>query len=102
VEEDMDAVRKAAEQVRFPFNRYEILNRLSSLPEPKAKMKKALKDRMRYLAASYISLATFVDDEDVEIVFKSRTSKRSKEIFQKVLKDIERAQRQMKQFRLLG
>lgn len=97
----MDAVHKAAEQVRFPFNRYEILNRLSSLPEPKAKMKKALKERMKYLAAVYVSLATFVDDEDVEMVFKNKKSRQSKEVFQKVLKAMERAQRQMKQFRLL-
>lgn len=98
----MDAVRKAAEQVRFPFNRYEILNRLSSLPEPKAKMKKALKDRMRYLAAIYISLATFVDDEDIEVVFKNRKSKKSRIIFLKVTKEIEKAKREMQKFKILN
>jgi len=101
VDEDMEAVLKAATQVRFPTNRYEMLNRLSSLPEPKAKMKKALKDRMRHLAAAYISLASFVDDDEVEVIFKNKKSRRSKAIFKRVLNDIESARKQMKKFKLL-
>ncbi len=97
----MDEVRKAAEQVRFPFNRYEILNRLSSLPEPKAKMKKALKDRMRHLAAAYVSLATFVDDEDIEFSFKYKKSRKTRAIYLKVIKNIKKAQKEMWQFKPL-
>ena len=70
-EDDMEAVRKVAEHIRIPFNRHEIFNRLSQLSQPKAKMKQALRERMKLLAAAYISLATFIYDDDVEFVFEN-------------------------------
>ncbi len=100
-EDDMEAVRKAAEHIRIPFNRYEIFNRLSQLSQPKAKMKQALKERMKLLAAAYISLATFIDDDDVEFIFENRDSQRAKDVAARVCEDFDRAQEEMRDFKLV-
>ncbi len=97
----MEAVHKAAEHIRIPFNRHEIFNRLSQLSQPKAKMRQALKERMKLLAGAYISLATFIDDEEVEFVFENKGSQRAKDIAARVCDDIDRAQEEMRQFRLV-
>jgi len=100
-EDDMEAVRKAAEHIRIPFNRHEIFNRLSQLSQPKAKMKQALKERMKLLAAAYISLATFIDDDEVEFIFENRDSQRAKDIAARVCDDLDRAQQEMRDFKLV-
>lgn len=101
VDEDIEAVEKAAQNIRIPFNRHEVFNRLSRLPHPKAKMRRALKERIRHLAAIYISLATFIDDQEVEFVFNNPKSKRSREIALRVIADTDRATREMGRFRLI-
>lgn len=101
-EDDMEAVRKAAAKINFPLNRHELFNRVSSLPEPKAKMKKALKERLQFLALAYISLATFIDDEDVEFSFRNKKSKKTKALFFKVIADMEKAKREMRRFKLVA
>lgn len=101
MDEDIEAIEKAAQNIRIPFNRHEIFNRLSRLSQPKAKMKQALKDRIRHLAAVYISLATFIDDEEVEFVFNNRKSKRSREIALRVSADVDRATREVQKFQLI-
>ncbi|MBX9723590.1 MAG: hypothetical protein K2X81_19455 [Candidatus Obscuribacterales bacterium] len=100
-EDDMEAVRKAAEHIRIPFNRHEIFNRLSQLSQPKAKMKQALKERMKLLAAAYISLATFIDDDEVEFIFENRDSQRAKDIAARVCDDLDRSQQEMRDFKLV-
>jgi hypothetical protein len=100
-ENDMDAVRKAAEHIQIPFNRYEIFNRLSQLSQPKAKMKQALKERMKLLAAAYVSLATFIDDDDVEFIFENKNSQRAKDVAAKVCEDLDIAQEEMRNFKLM-
>jgi len=100
-EDDMEAVRKVAEHIRIPFNRHEIFNRLSQLSQPKAKMKQALRERMKLLAAAYISLATFIDDDDVEFVFENRDSQKTKDVAARVCEDLDRAQEEMRDFKLV-
>ena len=101
MEEDIDAVEKIAKKIHIPVNKFEIFNRLSSLPEPKAKMKLALKERMRTLAAMYVSLATFIDDDDVDFFTNNRKSRKAKKIFYRVSHEIKKAEIEMRNFRLM-
>lgn len=98
--EDIEAVLLDAKNVRLPHQRGSF-NPLSSLPEPKAKIKQAIKDRIRLLAGAYISLAGFVDDDDIKFAEDNPKSARTKAIYQKVLDDMETAQEEMRWFRLL-
>lgn len=43
-------------------------NRMSSLPESKKHLKRAIKERMWLLAGAYISLASFIDDDLVDFL----------------------------------
>ena len=96
----MEAVEKIAKKIHIPVNKFEIFNRLSSLPESKAKIKLALKERMRTLAAMYVSLGTFIDD-DVDFFQNNRKSKKAKKIFFRVSQEIEKAQNEMRKFRIM-
>ncbi len=100
VEDDIEAVKDAAKHIRRLY-RKGILNPLSSLPEPKIKMRMAIKERIRILAASYISLASFIDDDDLMFVENNPRSKRTRAIYLKVIKDMEKAQREMRRFRIM-
>ncbi len=97
---DIDAAIKAAKDIRLKY-RKGTLNPLSLLPEPKAKLKAALKDRMRLLAGVYISLASFVEDGDVLFAERNPKSKKTKRIYLKVLEDMETAQKELRRFKLL-
>ncbi len=99
--EDIEAVINAAKNVRPKPCRRGSMNRLSSLPEPKIKLKAAIKDRIRLLAGAYISLAGFVDDDDAEFAERNPKSKKTRAIYQKVLDDMETAQEEMRRFKLL-
>ena len=68
VVEDIEAIIDAAKHFKYhepsgttPFNR------LSNLPDSKRHLKMAIKERSRLLVASYISLASFIDDDLVNI-----------------------------------
>jgi len=98
--EDIEAVLRDAKNVRLPHQRGSF-NPLSSLPEPKAKIKQAIKERIRLLAGAYISLAGFVDDDDIIFAEANPKSAKTKAIYQKVLNDMETAQEEMHRFRLL-
>ena len=96
--EDIEAVLRDAKNVRLPHQRGSI-NPLSLLPEPKAKIKQAIKDRIRLLAGAYISLAGFVDDDDIKAA--EDDPEKTKAIYKKVLDDMETAQDEMRRFKLL-
>lgn len=98
--EDIEAVLQDAKNLRLPHQRGS-MNPLSSLPEPKAKIRRAIKDRIRLLAGAYISLAGFVDDDDIKFAEENPKSAKTKAIYQKVLDDIETAQNELRRFKLL-
>lgn len=98
--EDIEAVLRDAKNVRLPYQRGSF-NPLSSLPEPKAKIKQAIKERIRLLAGAYISLAGFVDDDDIKFAEENPKSAKTKVIYQKVLKDMETAQEEMRRFKII-
>lgn len=101
VEDDIEAVKDAAKHIRTKY-RKGILNPLSSLPEPKGKLKQAIKERMKILAASYISLASFIDDDELASAERNPKSKRTRVIYLKVIKNIEKAKSEMEKFRIFG
>ena len=77
------------------------MNPLSSLPEPKAKIKQAIKERIKLLAGAYISLAGFVDDDDIRFAEANPRSPKTEAIYQKVLDDMEVAQEELRRFKIL-
>ena len=98
--EDIEAVLRDAKNVRLPHQR-ESMNPLSSLPEPKAKIKQAIKERMRLLAGAYISLAGFVDDDDIRFAEENPKSAKTKAIYQKVLEDMKAAIEEIRDFKIV-
>lgn len=101
MDEDIEAVLRDAKNVRLPHKRGS-MNPLSSLPEPKAKIKQAIKERIRLLAGAYISLAGFVDDDDIRFAEANPKSDKTKAIYQKVLEDMETAQNEMREFKIIN
>jgi len=99
-DDDIEAILRDAKNIRMPHRRGSF-NPLSSLPEPKAKIKQAIKDRIRLLAGAYISLAGFVDDDDIRFAEDNPKSAKTKAIYQKVLEDMKTAQKEMRRFRIM-
>jgi hypothetical protein len=100
-DDDIEAILRDAKNIRMPHRRGSF-NPLSSLPEPKSKIKQAIKERIRLLAGAYISLAGFVDDDDIRFAEDNPKSKKTRAIYLKMLEDMERAQKEMREFKLLG
>ena len=99
-DDDIEAILATAKNIRMPHRRGSF-NPLSSLPEPKAKIKQAIKERIRLLAGAYISLAGFVDDDDIRFTENNPKSKKTRAIYLKVLEDMETAKKEMWEFKLL-
>ena len=99
-DDDIEAILATAKNIRMPDRRGSF-NPLSSLPEPKAKIKHAIKERIRLLAGAYISLAGFVDDDDIRFVENNTKSKKTRAIYLKMLEDMEQAQKEMREFKIL-
>ena len=95
---DIQAVIKAAKDVRPKYHGW-IANPISSLPEPKAKLKAAIKERIRLLAGAYIALAGFVDDDD--LIAAENNPEKTKAIYLKVLEDMETAREEMRKLKLV-
>lgn len=101
--DDIDEVIKEAEHYRFHEKPEKVLlNRISRLPESKKRLKRALKERIRLLVGSYISLASFVPDEDVDTVIEGTDKERIKTIYQQVLADMEKLTKEIKTFDPFG
>jgi hypothetical protein len=98
-DDDIGAILATAKNIRMPHRRGSF-NPLSSLPEPKAKIKQAIKERIRFLAGAYISLAGFVDDDDIRFAEDNPKSKKTRAIYLKVLEDMETAQKEMREFKI--
>lgn len=99
--EDIEAIIDAAKHFKYhepsgttPFNR------ISSLPDSKRHLKMAIRERMRLLVASYISLASFIDDDLVDITEdgSGNNKEKIKEIYEMVLKDMEILKSEMRIF----
>mgnify|MGYP006916435838 CR=1 FL=1 len=80
-DDDIEAVLATAKKHKKP-HRCGSFNPPSSLLEPKAKIKQAIKDRIRMLADAYISLAEFIDDNDIRFVENNPKSKNSSNLSQ--------------------
>lgn len=100
-DDDIEAILATAKNIRMPHRRGSF-NPLSSLPEPKAKIKQAIKERIRLLAGAYISLAGFVDDDDIHFAEDNPKSKKTRAIYLKVIEDMEQAKKEIRAFKLLN
>ena len=98
-DDDIEAILRDAKNIRMPHRRGSF-NPLSSLPEPKAKIKQAIKERIRLLAGAYISLAGFVDDDDILFAEDNPKSQNTKTIYQKVLDDMKIAKKEIRCFKI--
>ena len=72
------------------------VNLISSLPDTKSHLKKAIKERIGILYGAYISLATFIPDEDLEQFRKSK--KFRKKIYEKMFDDMEKLEKEIQGF----
>jgi len=99
-DDDIEAVLATAKNIRMPHRRGSF-NPLSSLPEPKTKIKQAIKDRVRMLAGAYISLAGFIDDDDIRFAENNPKSKKTRAIYLKILEDMEQAQKEMRELKII-
>jgi len=100
-DDDIEAILRDAKNIRMPHRRGSF-NPLSSLPEPKVKIKQAIKERIRHLAGAYISLAGFVDDDDIRYAEDNPKSKKTRAIYLKVLEDMETATKEMRELKILN
>jgi hypothetical protein len=101
-DDDIEAIIDAAKHFKYhepsgttPFNR------MSKLPESKRHMKMAIKERIRLLVASYISLASFIDDDLVDFLESDETKKRKGKviwIYNKVFRDFEKLRKEIQAF----
>ena len=102
--EDIEAVIQASQHFKYekdePEARY-AFNRISDLPESKANLKRAIKDRIRVLCASYISLASFIPDEDVEYLLGLHGEQRGKKpikIMMRMIREIDKLEKEIREF----
>jgi len=101
-EDDIEAIIDASKHFKYheptgttPFNR------ISKLPESKRHLKMAIKERIRLLVASYISLASFISDDDVDFLESSDTKKRKGKvirIYNRVFRDFEKMRKEIEAF----
>ena len=101
-DDDIEAIIEASKHFKYhepsdttPFNR------ISKLPESKCHLKMAIKERIRLLVASYISLASFISDDDVDFLESGDTKKRKGKvirIYNRVFRDFERLRKEIQKF----
>lgn len=101
-DDDIEAIIDASEHFKYhkpsgttPFNR------ISKLPESKKHLKMAIKERIKLLVASYISLASFIDDDLVDFLESDEAKERKGKliwIYNKVFRDYERLRKEIMKF----
>ena len=96
-DEDVEAVIQAAKDMAFqkPIGHF-LLNPISSLPEPRKYLKQSLKERISGLMLAYISLATFVEDEEVEAI--TEEPKKSLRVYKRVMKRMDEYEAEIRSF----
>lgn len=102
--DDFEEVIKRADHYRFEdAPRATVLNALSSLPLSKKNLKRSIEERLRLLAASYISLATFVPDDDFEYINSLHgepDKEQVRQVFDRVLAEMDKLRKDMESFAL--
>jgi len=100
--DDIDAVIKAAKHFKYEDSEASYaFNRISDLPESKSKLKRAIKERIQLLCASYISLASFLPDEDAEYLLGlhgEQKKKRSIKILMRMMKEMDKFEKEIRNF----
>ena len=102
--EDIEAVITASQHFKYEKDDSETknaFNRISDLPESKANLKRAIKDRIRVLCASYISLASFIPDEEVDYMLGllgERSKKWSRKIATRMIHDMDKLEKEIREF----
>ncbi len=101
-DDDIEAIIDASKHFKYheptgstPFNR------ISKLPESKKDLKMAIKERIRLLVASYISLASFIDDDLVDFLESDEVQVRKGKvirIYNRVFKDFEKLRKEIQNF----
>lgn len=67
--EDIEEVIKRADHYRFEENcPVTLLNRTSDLPSSKKRLRASIIERIEALVGAYISLASFISDEEVDFL----------------------------------
>lgn len=100
--DDIEAIIDASKHFKYhepsgstPFNR------ISELPESKRHLKMAIKERIRLLVASYISLASFINDDLVDFLEGNDVKKRKRKvirIYNNVFIDFEKMRKEIEAF----
>lgn len=101
--DDIEAIIDASKHFKYhepsgitPFNR------VSSLPESKKHLKRAIKERIHFLAGAYISLASFIDDDLVDFLENAdegSDKEKVKRIYTSVIEDMERLRAKIEAFK---
>lgn len=95
MDDDIEAILKAAKEMPEAGSHKPPLNPLSALPSSKRKLKLAIKERIQLLCAAYISLASFIPDDEID------ATKSHRRALGRVLKEMEQNRKEIEAFRPL-
>ncbi len=96
MKDDIEEVIKSAQHMKYSEKEELRVNLISSLPDTKSHLKKAIKERMRILCGAYISLGTFIPDDDLELFRKSK--KFRKMMYEKIFDEMEKMKKEIRDF----
>jgi hypothetical protein len=103
--DDIEEAINAAQHYQFEEDEGKpLLHALSSLPASKTHLKRSIKQRIRLLCSAYISLASFIPDDDAEFLLKNSESKRERKrkkklrIYKKAIAEMEKLRKEITEF----